>query len=162
MNDKPENVTEQIDDQSNDYLETIKQLKESTVPKEKYDKLKEENRKLLKDVVNGRTDEQAAPAPKPVDLNELRNSLFNSENSNLEYAKKALQLRKELMDQGKPDPFLPTGHRVQVTRQDEESAQRVADALEHCIEFANGDSLLFTNELQRITKDVGVFSGKRR
>ena len=37
---------------------------------------------------------------------------------------------------------------------DYEAAQRVADALQSCVEVADGDSEIFTRELMRITNDV--------
>ena len=38
-----------------------------------------------------------------------------------------------------------------------EKGEDVAKCFEHCIEFAEGDSALFTNELNRLTKDTGPF-----
>ena len=59
------------------------------------------------------------------------------------------------------DPFLPQGKQIAATSDDIKSANRVAEALKDCVEYANGDSQLFTNELQRITRDV-IPAARRR
>ena len=135
------------------YIEALKEIKENSVSKDDYLKLKAENRKLLNSLANGDFIEQPK-VEEVVDVNELRNSLFNRDNTNLEFAEKSLKLRDELMKRGDPDPFIPMGKQINPTREDVECAQRVADALASCIEYAQGDSQVFTNELQRITVDT--------
>ena len=53
------------------------------------------------------------------------------------------------MARGETDPFLPVGKRIVPEQSDIEAANRVAEHLRECIEIANGDSAVFTNELQR-------------
>ena len=65
------------------------------------------------------------------------------------------------MEEGNPDPFLPAGHNVVATDTDRAAAQKVAEAVKHCIDVAEGDSLVFTNELQRLTADVNLMRGAR-
>ena len=48
---------------------------------------------------------------------------------------------------------LPVGHDVVPTDQDVEAANRVAEGIAQCIKYAQGDPVVFTNELQRITVD---------
>lgn len=138
-----------------DYIEALREMKEKTVSKEAYEKLKEENKKLLQSLINGETIEGDA-VPETPDVAQLRKELFNRDAplSNLEYATKALQLRRALVDDGHPDPFLPIGHRISPTQEDIEAANRVAKVLQECIEYADGDSDLFTSELQRNMVDV--------
>ena len=73
--------------------------------------------------------------------------------NNLEYAKTALALRDQIMKEGGKDPFLPYGLDVSPTKADMEAAEEVVEALESCIEVADGDADVFTNELQRILVD---------
>ena len=137
---------------SNAYIEAIKEMKKNTVNRSEYEKLQEENRKLLKSLVNGETID--LPADKePVDINALREDLFLKEHNNLDYAKKALELREAVMEQGGEDPFLPKGHGVQLTQLDYDTAEKVAAAFQHCIDYAEGDTEIFTTELMRITQD---------
>ena len=137
---------------NNTYIEAIKEMRKNTVNRSEYEKLQEENRKLLNSLVNGETID--LPADKePVDINKLREDLFLKEHNNLDYAKKALELRTALMESGQEDPFLPKGHGVQLTQADYDTAEKVATAFQHCIDYAEGDSEIFTTELMRITQD---------
>lgn len=137
------------------YIEAIAKLKNESVPREKYEELKRENQKILDDVVNGGGMAAAAPAAPKESVEDLRRDLFSGKGdlSNLEYAKKALALRNQLIESGRPDPFLPVGSNTTPTRDDIDAAQKVADTIEDCIEYAEGDSAIFTNELQRRLKE---------
>ena len=131
------------------YLEEIQKLKANSVSKEDYDRLKDENRDLLNSIVNGRTvTEEEQPKAKK-DISELRANLHKENPSNLEYVQNVLELRKAVIDEGGIDPFLPYGQKIVPTHEDIESANRVANVLQECVDLADGDSLLFTNELYR-------------
>jgi hypothetical protein len=138
-----------------DYLAEIEKMKESMVSKNDYDKMKEENRRLLNSIVNGQKEDKPAEV---VDIQACRRALFDPNSSNLTIAENALKLRNELIRTGgrDADPFVPHGSQIAPTEEDYASAQRVADGLASCIEYANGDRDVFTNELQRITRDVRV------
>lgn len=146
-----------------DYIEALKEMKEKTVSKEAYAQLKEENKKLLQSLINGETIDAHTAQDTP-DVEQLRKDLFSRDGnlSNLEYAEKALQLRETLIEEGKPDPFLPYGHHISPTNEDIEAANRVAKALKDCIDYAEGDSDLFTSELQRNMVDVPIPRAKGR
>lgn len=133
-----------------DYIEAIKQMRENTVDKSQYLKLKEENKRLLTSLVNGET-LSADSVAETVDVKKLRAELYGSENdySNLEYITKTLQLRDAIIEQGGTDPFLPYGKNIAPTNEDIVAAEKVASVLRECIEYADGDSAIFTNELQR-------------
>lgn len=60
------------------------------------------------------------------------------------------------MAEGKPDPFLPVGNQIAPTDDDIAAAERVAKVLQECVDYADGDSAVFTNELQRRTIDIKV------
>lgn len=145
---------EQTEVDNNQYIDAIKSLKENTVERSKYEELKAENKRLLESIVNG--EEIEVEAKDVSTIQSLRNELFkeNSGLSNLEYAEKALELREKLISEGKPDPFVPMGSQYTPTAEDEAAAQRVADVLKTCIEYAEGDDRIFTNELQRRTIDT--------
>ena len=148
-----------------DYIQAINDLKSNTVSKEQYLQLKGENKKLLDALVSGGSIE--SPVQKSeVDINELRKELFTKDNqlSNLEFVEKSLELRDALMDAGEPDPFLPVGSRISPTPEEARIAENVAQVYRECIEYADGNSEVFTNELMRRTVDVmpNVRSGRRR
>ena len=150
------NVTgNEVDDMTPDYLAAINELKQNSVDRSKYDALKAENKKLLNSIVNGQ-EVQLESQPKMRSVDEIREELFNHEHSNLDYIKLALELRATLMAEGKPDPFIPVGKQISPTRQDEEIAEKCAQVYQECVDYADGDSEVFTNELMRRTRDVRI------
>lgn len=147
---------ENLDDTSQ-YIEALKEMKQNSVSKEAYQKLKDENRQLLDSLINGSQIDIQQMKPEITDeyVNGLRKKLFNPDEglSNLEYAKTAIELRDALLEKGEIDPFLPVGHNITPTDEDYVKADRVGQVLKECIDYANGDSELFTNELMRRTND---------
>ena len=156
--EKEISVTGTVEDNTQDYLAAIKELKQNSVDRSEYDKLRAENKKLIDAVVNGQPGQEEPVVSKhsKEQIDELRNELFNSpkELNNLEYITKAMELREALIENGEPDPFLPVGKQISPTRDDLEGAEKVAQVYKECIEYAEGDSEVFTNELMRRTRDV--------
>lgn len=155
MNEENVSVSgEEMLDTDTNYVQAINELKANTVSKTVFEKLKTERDQLIASLVNG---EQITvePEEKP-DIDALRKKLFNKDAnlSNLEYVDTALKLRKALIDNGEPDPFVGHGSKVNVTNDMLDAAERVAEGLQYCVDFAEGDSGIFTAQLQRITKDV--------
>ena len=159
----PENENENVavvEDNTNDYIAQIKNLKENSVSKDDYDKLRADNKRLIDALANG-TNIESKVEPKisaVENINNLRSKLFGKANNlnNLEYCKAAVDLRDALIEKGERDPFLPFGHNVVATDSDYETANRVATVMKECIDYADGDSDIFTNELQRRTVDVVI------
>ena len=157
--EEEENVV--VEDNTNDYIEQIKKLKESSVSKDDYDKLRLDNKRLIDALANGtQLEGKVEPKMSAVEkINECRKKLFSKGNnnlSNLEYCKAAVELRDALIENGERDAFLPFGHNVVVTDSDYETANRVATVMKECIDYADGDSDVFTNELQRRSVDVVI------
>ena len=158
LEEKEKDVTGTVEDNTQDYITAIKELKQNSVDRSEYEKLRAENKKLIDAVVNGQPgqEEQVVVKHSKEQIDGLRNDLFNSprELNNLEFITKAMELREALMENGEPDPFLPVGKQISPTRDDLEGAEKVAQVYKECIEYADGDSEVFTNELMRRTKDV--------
>lgn len=147
-----------------DYIEALKEMKASTVSKEQYDKLKAENKQLIQALVNGESmQSDFVEVEQREDLGELRKKLFSpdSDLTNLEYMETVLKLRQEIMKSGGRDPFLPVGEKTQLTHEQIEAAERSAQVFQECVDFAQGDSGIFTAELQRRTRDAMPRYGKR-
>ena len=148
----------QVEDTTTDYIDAIAQLKKNSVNRSEYEKLRAENKKLIDTVVNGLPgqEEQVVVKHTKEQIDDLRNDLFNSprELNNLEFITKTMELREALMENGESDPFLPVGKQISPTRDDIEGAEKVAQVYKECIEYAEGDSEVFTNELMRRTRDV--------
>ena len=151
-------TTKTINTADEDYIATINQLKSQSVDKAEYERLRTDNKRLLDSIVNGGTEAKVDEIPKLREPQEIRKELFHSESSldNLTYATKALELRSSLIAKGEADPFLPSGKQIIPTDEDVVSATRVASVLAECVEYADGDNSVFTNELQRRTLDIRV------
>ena len=143
-----------VDDNTQDYITAIKELKQNSVDRSKYEELRAENKKLLDSIVNGT--EVAQPVEEKKSVEELRAAYLKEDQSNLEYITNTLKLREALMAEGKPDPFLPIGEQILPTDEDVATANKVAQVLQECVDYAEGDSNVFTNELQRRLVDVKI------
>ena len=92
-----------------DYIAAIQAIKESTVSKEQYDKLRVRNKQLLDALSSGGSVEFESQ-PAKVDIAELRKKLYKTEGgdiTDLEYISNTLKLREAIMQAGGRDPFLP-------------------------------------------------------
>lgn len=145
----------QVDDMTPDYLAAINELKANSVDRSKYEELRAENKKLLDSIVNG-TEVALPTKEEKKSVEELREAYLKEDQSNLEYITNTLKLREALIAEGKPDPFLPIGEQIMPTDEDVKTAEKVAQVLQECVDYAEGDSLVFTNELQRRLVDVKI------
>lgn len=135
-----------------EYINQINDLKERTVSREEYDRIKNDNRELAKALINGtgaNIPGITKPEEKP-DLDDLRKKLFTKKSKNdLEYFTNLLALRDGVMADGQPDPFLPINREFRATAQDEADAERIATQIKEAIEYADGDPAVFSNDLRR-------------
>ena len=151
-----------IENNEVDYIQAIQDLKANSVSKEQYLKLKQENKKLIQNLVEGTSEVSGAPAPK-VDVDQLRKDLFKRDTSmtNLTYIDNALKLREALIERGEKDPFLPWGHQISPTDADINTANKVASILQECVDYADGDASVFQSELQRVLEDTPAILRRR-
>ena len=152
--EKIENGTGENVVDNTDYIAAIKELKQNSVDRSKYEALRAENKKLLDSIVNGTPVEVKVEDKKSIE--ELRAAYLKEDQSNLEYITNTLKLREAIIAEGKPDPFLPIGEQIMPTDDDIKTAEKVANVLQECVDYAEGDSAVFTNELQRRLVDVKV------
>ena len=136
----------------------LKEARENSVSKEEYEKLQEENKRLVSEIINGEggAGNGQTMTPEQADIKALREQLYgpkSSELSNLEFWKKTLELRSAVIAQEGYDPFLPYGEKIKPTAQDMEKANDVATVVQECIDEANGDSEIFTALLQSKTNN---------
>ena len=137
---------------ANEYINQINNLRENTVSREEYERIKNDNRELAKALINGtgaNIPGITIPENKP-DLDDLRKNLFTKKSKNdLEYFTNLLALRDGVMADGQPDPFLPINREFRATAQDEADAERIATQIKEAIEYADGDPAVFSNDLRR-------------
>ena len=153
------------DDTTVDYIATINAMKQNSVSREQYEKLKNENKELLNTLINGGQVEMIDPSNKP-SISDLRKELFSKEAAdkgmtNLEFVTKSLELRNAIIESGGTDPFLPVGKGIEITRDDYEAAEFTAQQFQECIDIAQGNSEVFTNELMRRTVDNSLPTAKK-
>lgn len=146
-----------------DYIDTINDLKANTVSKEKYDQLLAEK----KDLVNALRNNSQVTLVEPereVDINELRSELFKENNNmtNLQYVEKSLKLRNAILEKEGIDIFLPNGSGYVYDKSDADKANYVAQVFQDCVDYAEGDDRLFTQELSRRIKDNSPMMRKNR
>ena len=159
------------DDRYADYIAQIKALKATTVLRSEYDAIQKANKELLASIVDGtsapasRATEPPAPtegsgeiAKKRADrIKVLRNELYGKnpvDVSDRVYCEKTLELRRLVMENGEPDPMVPRGNKYTPTKEDEASAERVAEMLQACVDQAQGDDSAFKVAFVRSIKDV--------
>lgn len=148
-----------------DYISAISEIKANSVSREQYEKLKNENKELLDTLINGGQVEMVDPASK-TSIDDLRKQLFSKESAekgmtNLEFVSKSLELRDAIIESGGTDPFLPIGRGIELTRDDYEAAEFTAKQFRECIDIAQGNSEVFTNELMRRTVDNSLPTAKK-
>lgn len=139
-----------------DYIEAIKNLKQTTVDKSAYDSLRAENKKLLESLING---EEIQPQNKVLSesIDELRHDILQNDSlTNLEYWDKVLKLRSALLKRGDEDPFVPQGSKVNATQADYATAEKVATIMQEMVDNAEEDPNVFLNEYQRRVKDTSI------
>ena len=153
--EKEKNEKKPEENSNLELAKALKEARENSVSKEEYEKLKEENKKLVSEIINGEGNVgNGQPAPEKVDIKALREEIYGPKGadlSNLDFWKKTLQLRNAVIEQEGYDPFLPHGAKIKPNEQDVERAEAVAKTVEKCIEEANGNSEVFTALLQAET-----------
>lgn len=156
-----EEIKTTVEEMNNEqYIAAIEEMKANTVSRDAYNKLRNENKQLLDALVSGKEIPQE-PVNKP-STDELRKKLFGGQDlSNLEYVETALSLRNSLIEAGERDPFLPYGDKVDITPEQIDAAEKVAAGLQEMVDFAEGDSGVFSAEYQRRVKDVAIPRGRK-
>ena len=134
--------TELENQEEQDAIDIITEMRANTVSKDKYNNLKEDNEKLMRALANGET--LTVEPPKTANIEDLRKEYFEFESKNdMEIAQDILALREAIIESGERDPFLPNGKGVQITPEDVRDAQAVADLLQYALDNSQGKNDLF-------------------
>lgn len=146
MSDLNETMTNEQDNTV--YIQTIQELKENSVDRKIYDKLKGERDMLIKSLANGDT-LATAESVQVRSLAECKEDFLTKTTSQCEYMERVLALRDAAMREGQSDPFVAEGHHVKPTAYDYQRAQEIADIYRECLDYAGGDDQIFMNEINR-------------
>ena len=98
MNENENNQA--VETTETDYIAAINDLKANSVDRSLYNKLKDENKRLLDTLISGG---QIESPKEKVDMNQLRKELYGSDQtmSNLDYWTKTMELREAIIESGK-------------------------------------------------------------
>lgn len=163
MADEEKKEEQKTETSAEEYIKALNELKENTVSKAEYERLAADNKMLIQALKTQSPQKKEDPPKEKIDLSkEANNIIDNGDNmSNLEYCEHAVKFRDACIEQGKKDPFLPTGSAVEITEEMRQKADKFSTIVKECIEYANGDDKVFTNELQRRTEDVTILRNKK-
>lgn len=138
-----------------DYIDAIKELKQNSVDKDKYDALKAENKKLLDAIVNGQDIQSQSAEQLDSRLEYYKKYKENKFNNDLEYWENFLNLRKATMKEYGADPCVtgnygltPEGGRANAAYGEAETVQEQMEMIEDFVKEANGNPLIFETLLQ--------------
>lgn len=136
-----------------DPAEQLRELKANYVPKGELEKAIAERNKYFKMATTNYSAEQPEKEVKK-STEELRKEFFSDmENkTNLKLAEQALALRESIIENGGVDPFIPQGRKISATQADILAAENVAEGLQYCIDYAQGDPNLFRAAFNKITR----------
>lgn len=143
-----------------DYITAIKELKENSVSKDKYDALMAERKQLIDSIVNGQPEIDQEEEP------ELESRLYyykkykeNKFNSNLEYWDNLVKLRKATIAEYGADPTVtgnygltPDGQKVDPAYGEPEAMEHSFEVIENMINEADGDPKVFDALMQSSIK----------
>lgn len=160
--EQPGVETPEQNNNNQQYIDIIKDLKANTVSKDRYNQLMEENKTLLQSLVNGEVVTPVAPEVEKPPIEDLVNEMRGKNISDISFVEKALEFRDRVLEETGEDCFVSKGHNITPTQESYIAAQRTADIYKECLEYANGDNQAFINELQRrmIDNSLGNINNK--
>lgn len=158
MQDENMRVEEDVVDNT-DYIAAIKELKQNSVSKDKYDALAAENKKLVDALVNGEeleTDNEDEIGPR---LDYYKAYKENKFNTDLDYWKNFLALREATIKEYGKDPCVtgnyglsPEGERVEPAYGEAETIDQQLSIISDMINEADGDPAVFSTLMQSALK----------
>ena len=153
--DLQERVEEQVDNNT-DYIAAIKELKQNSVPKAKYDSLEAERDKLREALINGlevETDEEDEHLESSQYYNEKL--LKGNFKDDIDAFQTVINFRKATIKEYGKDPMVtgsygrtPEGDILEPAYGEEETIAQQFEILEDLIKEANGNNLYFNQLLQ--------------
>lgn len=138
---------ESISGADKDLLDQLKEFKETHVPKEEYEKVLAERNRLVNDFMTS-TEIEQDDEPVVIDLDEQNRELFNPSKpiTNMEFAKRFLEYRKNVIAMKGYDPIIPKN----ANQNDYFNRDQLIDAWEYCLEKCHDDPNLFDSLISKI------------
>lgn len=154
MNENNETIVTNNEPDTNNsqqYIDAIREMQKNSVSRDKYNKLEAENKQLLDTLVNGGTIEQVNVEPEKT-TDDLRKMIGNADKTKLnsyEFIKASLELRDKVMAETGDDIFAKDSSYEAMTK-----AQRTASIYQQCLDASNGNP----QEFQKIFENCLVDS----
>ena len=132
------------------YISAINEMRNNSVSRDKYNKLKEDNRQLLDALINGGQIE-VPTAEEKKSAQELVNEFHElagrkkGKPMDVEFSEKLLEVRDAFLEETGEDLFLPSNP----TDVDYKNAQDVEAFFRTCLEAADGNNDVFEREMSR-------------
>ena len=160
MQEKEDKRNEEDVVDNTDYIAAIKELKENSVSKDKYDALMAERKQLIESIVNGQKDEAQEETPEIGSrLDYYRKYKENKFNSNLDFWDNMIKLRKATIAEYGADPTVtgnygltPEGEKVEPAYGEPEAMENAFNTIENMIKEADGDPRYFDALMQSAVK----------
>lgn len=132
------------------YISAINEMKQNSVSKDKYNKLRDENRQLLDALINGGqievpTAEEKKSAQELIDEFHQLAGRKKNKPLDVEFSEKLLEARDAFLEETGNDLFLPSNP----ADVDYKNAQDVESFLRTCLEAADGNNDVFEREMSR-------------
>lgn len=151
MNEKNEQLLNENTDNTEvsdfDLLNEVKQLKANSVPKEEYDKLLAEKKKIMRDFMYGNSGGSTETEETIVSIDDLRNKVLgdNVESlSNREFWQSVSDLYHTRLKDDGVNIFLPKGKKTRYDRVDLDVVTDMMDNIDKILEDCEGNDDLFT------------------
>lgn len=142
---------ENVEQDTNNYIEAIKEMKANSVSRDSYDKLKEDNRQLLEALINGgqidipTAEEPTMSAQEAIDNFHQLAGRKKGRPLDCEFATEALKMRDIVLQEKGEDVFLPSNP----TDVDYKNAADVVAFLSYLVEVSDGNNEVFEREMNR-------------
>ncbi len=151
-------IEEEVVDNAN-YIDAIKEIKQNSVSKEKYDALVAENKKLVDALVNGEEIETEQEEELKPRLDYYKAYKENKFNTDLDYWTNFLNLREATIKEYGKDPCVtgnyglsPEGERVEPAYGEAETIDQQLGVIKDMIAEADGDPTVFSTLMQAAMK----------
>lgn len=128
-----------------DLLNEVKKIKENSVPKEKYEELLAEKKKLMRDFVYG--GDSAEVKETKSNIEELRNKIFGDnveQMKNRDFWQNVSDLYHARLEQDGENIFLPKGKKTRYERKDYEVVSSMMETIDSMLEDTIDNPALFT------------------
>lgn len=139
-------------DNTAEYIETINKLKANSVSKDEYLKLRNENKQLLDALASNQVVEVTAEPKR--DITEVRKELFTNHSnlSNRQICQDMMDLYDYELENRGVNIFMPTDPQYIPTQDDITQVDNMVRGMKSALETANGNDLIFNQEIERLTK----------